>query len=152
MLVSNPPALILDSALSPFERAAEIIFGVLMALSVTAAYEITAGQEVDVRGVMLAALGCNLAWGLIDGVVYLLQQQFERFREHRTLLELRAITGDDAFRERVLQALPSRIGKAITPDTLVQVRRVVDAYDAHRPPLWKRHEFAVAGIICLLVF
>jgi hypothetical protein len=88
--MSRQPASALDAALSPFERASEIVFGVLMAISVTAAFEITAGGELDVRELMIGALGCNLAWGLIDGVMYLLQQQFERHRNHRTLQELRS--------------------------------------------------------------
>ena len=98
--MSQPKDAVLASALSPFERGAEIIFGILMAISVTAAAEITLGAEVDVRELMLAALGCNLAWGLIDAVIYLLQLQFERHRVHRMVLELRAIQSDDAFRER----------------------------------------------------
>ena len=60
--MSRSGASALDDALSPFERASEIIFGILMAISVTAAFEITAGDEVDVHVLMLAALGCNLAW------------------------------------------------------------------------------------------
>src|SRR5688572_21839714 len=74
----------LGAALSPFERASESVFGILMAISVTAAFEITVGKDIDTRELMIAALGCNLAWGLIDAAMYLMQQQFERYREHRT--------------------------------------------------------------------
>jgi hypothetical protein len=145
-------ASVLDEALSPFERASEIIFGVLMAISVTAAFEITAGDEVDVRELMIAALGCNLAWGLIDGVIYLLQQQFERHRNHATILELRALGSEEAFRQRVREALPPVFGPAVTPDTLARFRKIVESYAAPRPPFWSRQELAVAAIICLLVF
>jgi hypothetical protein len=31
----------------------------------------------------LAVLGCNLAWGVIDGLFYVLGQVFERGRLHR---------------------------------------------------------------------
>lgn len=142
----------LDAALSPFERASEIVFGILMAISVTAAFEITAGGELDVRELMIGALGCNLAWGLIDGVMYLLQQQFDRYRNHRRLLELRALTAPDAFRQRVGDALPPFLAPTLTPDTYARIRQAADAYSARRPPFWPRQEFAVAAIICLLVF
>jgi VIT1/CCC1 family predicted Fe2+/Mn2+ transporter len=150
--LSHPEASVLDTALSPFERASEIIFGILMAISVTAAFEITAGAELDVRELMIAALGCNLAWGLIDGVIYLLHQQVERHRNHQTMLELRGTVADEAFRERVKDALPPVFGPAVTADTFARFRQVVQSYSAQRPPFWSGREFAVAGIIALLVF
>lgn len=151
-LVSQPKDAVLASALSPFERGAEIIFGILMAISVTAAAEITLGAEVDVRELMLAALGCNLAWGLIDAVIYLLQLQFERHRVHRMVLELRAIQSDDAFRERVAAEVPPLVAQAMTADSYGHIRRAVQDYRQARPAYWSRQEFASAGLICALVF
>jgi hypothetical protein len=142
----------IDAALSPFERASEIVFGILMAISVTAAFEITAGGALDVRELMIGALGCNLAWGLIDGVMYLLQQQFDRYRNHRRVLELRATASEEAFRARVADALPPMLAPTLTPDTYRRIRETVNAYSARRAPLWPLQELAVAGIICVLVF
>ena len=142
----------LDAALSPFERASEIVFGILMAISVTAAFEITAGADLDVRELMIAALGCNLAWGLIDAVIYLLQQQFERYRNHRRVLELRASATEDAFRQRVADALPPFLAPTLTADTYARIREAVNAYSGRRPHFWPPRDFAVAAIICFLVF
>ena len=142
----------LDAALSPFERGSEIIFGILMAISVTAAFEITAGGNVDVRELTIAALGCNLAWGLIDGVIYLMQQQFERHRSHGRILALRSAASEDGFRTQVRDAVPPAIGQALTPESFARIREAVQAYSAPRPRLWPAQEFAVAGIICLLAF
>jgi hypothetical protein len=143
---------VLESALSPFERGAEIIFGVLMAISVTAAFEITAGGSLDVRELMLAALGCNLAWGLIDGVIYLLQVQFERHRVHRMALELREIKSEDAFRERVAAEVPPLVAQALTADSYAYLRRAVQGYAKAQPDYWSWQELAAAGLICALVF
>ena len=55
--MSHQPEDVAAAVLSPFERGAEIIFGILMAISVTAAAEITSGGEADVRALMIAALG-----------------------------------------------------------------------------------------------
>ena len=69
------------SALDPIERVSEVVFGVLMALSFTGALSVaTAGRE-EVRTMMLTALGCNLAWGLTDAVMYLVGTVVERSRE-----------------------------------------------------------------------
>jgi VIT1/CCC1 family predicted Fe2+/Mn2+ transporter len=43
----------------------------------------TAGQE-EVRTVLAAAIGCNLAWGLVDAVMYIVRGATERTR-NRTL-------------------------------------------------------------------
>jgi VIT1/CCC1 family predicted Fe2+/Mn2+ transporter len=143
---------VLDAALSPFDRASEIVFGILMAISVTAAFEITIGAELDTRELLVAALGCNLAWGLIDAAMYLLQQQFERHRNHGLMLELRATASEEAFRRRVMEALPPALAPALTPESFARVRQAAQSYTARRPPFWSRQDLAVAGIICLLVF
>jgi len=150
--MAQPAGKVLESALSPFERGAEIIFGILMAVSVTAAFEITAETGLDVRALMLAALGCNLAWGLIDGVIYLLQVQFERHRVHRMALELRAIQSEDTFRERVAAEVPPLVAQAMTADSFDYLRRAVQGYAKARPDYWGWRELAAAGLICALVF
>jgi hypothetical protein len=67
--------------LDPVERVSEVVFGVLMALSFTGALSVaTAGRE-EVRTMMLTALGCNLAWGLTDAVMYLVGTVVERSRQ-----------------------------------------------------------------------
>jgi hypothetical protein len=49
-----------DSVLDPIERVTEVIVGVLMALTFTGSFSVAShGQEV--RTMMWAALGCNLA-------------------------------------------------------------------------------------------
>ena len=52
--MTRPPESVSAAVLSPFERGSEIIFGILMAISVTAAAEITAGGEADVRELIAA--------------------------------------------------------------------------------------------------
>ena len=142
----------LAAALSPFERAAESVFGILMAISVTAAFEITVGKSVDVRELMIAALGCNLAWGAIDGVMYLAAQQFDRYRNHRTALQLRDTASEEEFRAIVRDASPPVLAEALTPDTFARVRQAANVYSAERPQFWSARELAVAAGICAIVF
>jgi hypothetical protein len=150
--LSTPSQSVSNAVLSPFERGAEIIFGVLMAISVTAAAEITSGGEADTRALMIAALGCNLAWGLIDGVIYLLQLQYERYRIHRMALELRELSAEEAFRRRVAAELPPLVAAGLNADSYRYLRQAVQSYAQPRPAYWSRQEFAAAGLICALVF
>ena len=59
--------------LDPASRLGEILFGLIMVLTVT----LTAGLTVDegragVRQLLFAAIGCNIAWGIIDAVMYIM--------------------------------------------------------------------------------
>jgi hypothetical protein len=141
-----------EVALSPFERASESVFGILMAISVTAAFEITIGKEIDTRELMIAALGCNLAWGLIDGVMYLFALQFDRYRNHRAAQQLRAASSEEEFRALVRDAVPPLLGQALTADAFARLRQVVGEYSLPRAAFWPAREFVVAGLICLIVF
>ena len=84
--------------LDPIDRLAETIFSVLILLTFTLAYRIitfgihpyepiTADYMV---GMFVAALGATFAWGLIDGVVYVLLVVLERGEKHRFLANVHA--------------------------------------------------------------
>jgi hypothetical protein len=63
----------------PSTSLTEILFGLIMTLTFTlgAAVLLQAGEE-NPRDLAIAILGCNVAWGLIDGVFYLIGARFER--------------------------------------------------------------------------
>ena len=67
--------------LDPFDRVSEVIFGVLMAMTFIGTLNIATAASQEVRTVMIAVLGCNVAWGLTDGVMYLVGIITERTRE-----------------------------------------------------------------------
>ena len=73
--------------LSPSERLSEVIFGIIMALTVASSLRIALGTGQSARiTIATTTLGNNLAWGLVDAVMYLLVIIFERHRE-RQLVE-----------------------------------------------------------------
>jgi len=80
--------------LDPIERVSEVVFGVLMAMTFIGAMNVaTAGRE-EVRTVMKAALGCNIAWGLTDAVMYVVAVVTERTRDgERPRLRARDLRG-----------------------------------------------------------
>ena len=66
--------------LDPIERVSEVVFGVLMAMTFIGALNVATAGEQEVRTVLKAALGCNIAWGLTDGIMYLVAMLTERSR------------------------------------------------------------------------
>jgi VIT1/CCC1 family predicted Fe2+/Mn2+ transporter len=73
--------------LDPIERVSEVIFGVLMAMTFIGSLSVASGGREEVRTAMIAALGCNIAWGLADAVMYLVAVLTERTRERTVLRE-----------------------------------------------------------------
>ena len=65
--------------LDPASRLGEILFGLIMVLSITltAGINIADGKE-GVRQLLVAAIGCNVAWGIIDGIMYVMNCLAER--------------------------------------------------------------------------
>jgi VIT1/CCC1 family predicted Fe2+/Mn2+ transporter len=138
--------------LDPVDRESEIIFGLLMALTFTGSISVaTAGRE-EVRTMMAAALGCNLAWGLTDAVMYLVGIATERSRAAKLLARLRATTSAAAAHELIAEALPQRIGAVASPDVLESLRRRLLAADAPAHRLLERDDLLGAlGVFFLVV-
>src|SRR4249919_3994194 len=58
--------------ISPIERISEILFGLIMALSFTCAISLAETDRVGVKEMLFGAIGCNIAWGIIDAIMYLM--------------------------------------------------------------------------------
>ena len=64
--------------LDPVSRASEILFGLIMVLTFTLSLAASEAGRADVRAVLIGMLGCNLAWAIIDAVMYLMGARGER--------------------------------------------------------------------------
>ena len=113
--------------LDPVERVTEVIFGLLMAMTFTGTISVaTAGQEAE-RTMMIAALGCNLAWGLADAVMYVLRSVIERTRNHTLLTTLRGGADATTGQALIADALSPRLASAAGSDGLELLRqRLID--------------------------
>src|SRR5262249_26039633 len=89
----------------PGTRMGEILFGLVMTLTFTLGAGLMLEEEgrEGARQLLIATIGCNLAWGLIDGVFYVLGEVFERGRLRRVALSVAQTTSDAQAREIVAQ-------------------------------------------------
>lgn len=75
--------------LDPASRLGEILFGLIMVLGVTLTAGLTVAEgEKGVRQLLKAALGCNIAWGIIDGVMYVMNSVTVRSGKARLLKDV----------------------------------------------------------------
>jgi len=59
--------------LDPASRLGEVLFGLIMVLTVTSTAGLTMAEGREgVRQLLFAAIGCNLAWAIIDAIMYLM--------------------------------------------------------------------------------
>lgn len=112
-----------EAVLDPISRVSEIIFGLLMALSFTGAINAATDGREEVRTMLLAALGCNIAWGLVDAVMYLVTLRTERERNLAMIRRIRGTEDPAAARGEIAAALPGRLAEALGPEELDGIRR-----------------------------
>ena len=92
--------------LDPVSRISEILFGLLMALTFTTTFNAaTTGQE-SVRTMFFAALGCNLAWGLVDAMIFLVQTLTERGYRSDLLRRVRTATEPAQAHRMIADSMP----------------------------------------------
>jgi VIT1/CCC1 family predicted Fe2+/Mn2+ transporter len=139
------------SVLDPLERASEIIFGLIMALTFTCTLSILSSEN-DVRTMLIGALGCNIAWGLVDGAMHVLAQVVTRERQHSLAAAVAAAPPNEA-RRLLLESLPDGAERLLEPTDLDRVAADVRAAatpDRSVMPTWQDLHGAVA--VFLLVF
>ena len=82
-----------EPILNPVDRIMELLFGLLMALSFTGAVSVAESGREELREMFIAALGCNLAWGLVDAVMYLIRTVVDRGRSLTLVRSVRERSG-----------------------------------------------------------
>ena len=145
---STTPGPILD----PLERISEILFGVIMVLSFTSSISVVESGRAETREVLVAALGCNVAWGIVDAAFYLMAIYVDRARKLLMLRTVRENRDPAVAHGVILEALPSAVSAVLTTsevDSLHQRLRQIP-----EPPsgLLERRDLAGALGVFLLVF
>ncbi|MCX5688443.1 MAG: VIT1/CCC1 transporter family protein [Planctomycetota bacterium] len=100
--------------LEPIDRISEVLFGLVMVLGFTGSISAADAGRSDVRTMLFGAIGCNLAWGLIDGIMYLMACLSERGTNLRAMRAVRRAPDVAAARATVLDVLPAFIASSIS--------------------------------------
>ena len=110
-------------ALDPISRVSEVLFGLIMVLTITGSLSVAEAGRSEIRTMLIAALGCNLAWGFIDGVLYLMTSVAERGKGLDALHALRKATDPQRAQHIIANALPPLIASILTPAELEAMRQ-----------------------------
>jgi hypothetical protein len=111
------------SLLNPVDRISEILFGLIMALSFTCTINLLEADRASVRETLIAALGCNLAWGIVDAVMYILSILAERGRNKTILHFVQTTSNTEQAKQFIADALPPVVASALSDDQLESMRQ-----------------------------
>jgi hypothetical protein len=141
-----------NRALDPMDRISEVLFGLIMALTFTCTLGVVTAGHIEIRTMLVGALGCNLAWGIIDAGVFLMA----RFNERgRNIIQLRAVreASDVAEAQRIIAAaLPPLLASVVPADHLEAMRQKLVRMPAPGAPRLTTRDWLGAIAICLLSF
>jgi len=99
-----------SSALTTVDRVSEVMFGLIMALTFTGSLSVATADRNEVRDMLIGALGCNIAWGLVDAVMHLMAVLTERGRNLAIFNEVRSTSDPARARELIVEAMPPSSG------------------------------------------
>jgi hypothetical protein len=142
--------------LDPDESLGEILAGLIMVLTFTLAAGVaTRGAQDSVRTLLLAAVGCNLAWGIIDAVFYVMTNAFVRRRRARLFRAVSAAASEDAALATIRHELDPELEAITRPEDRERLYRDIHVLLANGKPLRTgvtRDDLIGALIIFCLVF
>lgn len=108
---------IVDRYLAPGDSLSEILFGLIMTLTFTLGAGILVREDPDAaRELLIATVGCNVAWGLIDGLMYLGGQLFERGRRARLVNAVRAAASAEGSTRLIAEELDEILSPVTDPN------------------------------------
>jgi VIT1/CCC1 family predicted Fe2+/Mn2+ transporter len=142
-----------ERLLDPVARISEILFGLIMALTFTGTLSAaTAGRE-DVRTLLIGVIGCNIAWGLVDAVMFLMASLTERGHELATIRAVRTAASSEAARGVLAREVRPLIASIMTAQDFERLRQGLIGMGEPPPkPAITRDDWLGALAVFLLVF
>jgi VIT1/CCC1 family predicted Fe2+/Mn2+ transporter len=151
--LSKDPQTSSGRALDPVDRVAEVLFGLIMVLTFTGSLSVAEAGRDDVRAMLVGALGCNLAWGIIDAILYLMGCLAERSRQLMTVRAVRTAASPERARALLADALPPAVASVIEPAEFDAMRaRLTQRPEPPARARMTREDWRGAAGVFLLVF
>lgn len=139
--------------LDPIERVSEVLFGLIMVLTFTGSISVASAGHAEVRTMLVGALGCNVAWGIIDGLLYLMGCLAEKGRALGTLHAVRGAADPETARRLIADALPPLLASFLEPQQLEGLReRLAKLPEPSSAPRLQARDWRGGAAVFVLVF
>ncbi len=138
--------------LEPYDRISEVLFGLIMVLTFTGSLSVAEVGRDDVRTMLLGAFGCNLAWGIIDAILYLMGCLAEKGRMWRSWRAVRSADSPEQAHRVIAEALPPVVAALLQPAEYESLRsRIMQCPEPKQRPGLRRDDWMGALGVFLLV-
>lgn len=135
------------------ERMSEILFGLIMVLTFTGTISVSSAGEQEVGQLLWAALGCNIAWGIVDGIMYLMDTLIGRANKVKILNLLKQSKPGPETRKIMRENVNPLVSELMNDNEIdVITERVKKLPDIDVKKTLTVKNLLVAGQIFLLVF
>src|SRR4030095_12568890 len=139
--------------LDPIDRVSEVLFGLIMVLTFTGSLSVAEAGREEVRTMLIGAIGCNLAWGIIDAVLFLMGSLAEKGRGLVTFRAVRNATDPQQAQRLIANALPPVVASILEPSELEAMRqRLLPLPEPPERARWGKEDWLGALGVFLLVF
>ena len=109
--------------LNPMDTVAGILFGLIMALTFTCSINIGVRGPAEIRQLLIGAIGCNFAWGLVDATMYLVGMLSLKNRNKIILDSVQHSSQAEKVKVQISEVLPPAIVSAIGAEGLEEIRK-----------------------------
>lgn len=141
-----------NRVLDPIARMSEILFGLIMVLTFTCTLSAAEAGRQEIRTMVVGAIGCNLAWGFVDAIMYLMSSLTERARNLRALHSIQLTKNPQDAHRIIKDALPSLIASILNPQELERLRIELNRIQELPKAQFKKEDWVGAIGVFLLVF
>jgi len=118
--------------LDPASRLGEILFGLIMVLTVTLSAGLTAAEgPAGVRQLLIAAIGCNVAWGIIDAVMYIMNCVTVRSGKMRLVEAIQRAPDTEAALALIQNEIEPELQELLDPEDAKILSQTVLKHIAH---------------------
>jgi hypothetical protein len=140
-------------ALEPMDRVSEVLFALIMVLTFTGSLSVAQADRAEVRTMLIGTLGCNFAWGIIDGILYLMGCLSEHGHGIRRLRALKEATSPEVGRRMIADELPPMVASLLGPAEYESLRqKLVQLPEPPPRPRLSKTEWLGATAVFLWVF
>jgi hypothetical protein len=139
--------------LGPAQRIGEALFGLIMVLTFTGSLSVADAGRDDVRAMLIGAVGCNIAWGIIDAIFYLMDCLSEQAGRIGLLHTMRKAAAPEDAHRVIAESLPPLVAATLGPAEYESIRaKLVRLPEPPSYPRLGKHDWLAALSVFVWVF
>jgi hypothetical protein len=150
--VSATPRFLHEPVLDTVERVSEMCFGLFMALTFVGAVNAAGDEKQTGLAMFYTAFGCNLAWGMVDAVMYLVRTLTNRGKVLTLSRDVRRAPDVAAGMKVLRSGLPQQLSSLLGDAEVETIRsRLLSMELPAKPQLTGRDFVGAFGIFLIVV-